>query len=44
MLKMIIEYIGYKRKLKVYAEEVNAWNRKASLYKHYGVWNGRKVI
>ena len=44
MFKMIIEYIAYKRKVKVYADEVNKWNHKANLYKHYGMWNGRKVL
>jgi len=37
MFKMIIEYIAYKRKIKAYTEEVNKWNHKANLYKHYGM-------
>lgn len=44
MIRAIIEYIEYRRKVKAYADEVNRWNNKANLYKHYGVWNGRKVI
>lgn len=44
MFRMIIEYINYKRKVKAYAEEVNKWNNKVNLYKHYGVWDGRKVV
>lgn len=35
MIRFIIEWREYRRKLKAYAEELNAWNRKANLYRHW---------
>lgn len=37
MIKMIIEAIQYRRQLRAYADELDAWNRKARLYKVWGV-------
>lgn len=37
MVRMIIEAIQYKRQLRAYANELDAWNRKARMYKAWGV-------
>lgn len=35
LLKWFIEWRECRRKVKAYAEESNAWNRKVNIYEHW---------